>query len=306
MGVCYGGGRLYYATTAGFTMSNIEANIPYNAKWDIQPLSATEKSHIEKIFEQTFTYFGKGCQAYVFASPDNQYVIKFFKYQHFRPQYWIDLFTFIPFVEEYQLAKAEEKKIKLENVFRSWKIAFEDLKSETGVVFVHINKTHEWDKTLAIRDKLGMIHQVNLDQTEFMLQRRAELLCPAIDQLMAQGKTVQAEVLIDRLLTMLLSEYARGYADNDHALMQNTGVLDGYPIHIDVGQFIRNESVKAPKVYKQEIYDKTFNFHHWLKDHHPELADHLEARLVAIMGPDYFYSAPYVHKGDVAKIPHIE
>lgn len=306
MGVCYGGGRLYYATTAGFTMSNIEANIPYNAKWDIQPLSATEKSHIEKIFEQTFTYFGKGCQAYVFASPDNQYVIKFFKYQHFRPQYWIDLFTFIPVVEEYQLAKAEEKKIKLENVFRSWKIAFEDLKSETGVVFVHINKTHEWDKTLAIRDKLGMIHQVNLDQTEFMLQRRAELLCPAIDQLMAQGKTVQAEVLIDRLLTMLLSEYARGYADNDHALMQNTGVLDGYPIHIDVGQFIRNESVKAPKVYKQEIYDKTFNFHHWLKDHHPELADHLEARLVAIMGPDYFYSAPYVHKGDVAKIPHIE
>lgn len=305
IGLLYGGGRLYYAVTGGFTMSNIKADIPYDARWDTRELSVSEKDVIKKALDQPYSYLGKGCQAYVFGSADNQYVVKFFKYQRFRPQAWIDLFTFIPAVDQYQQGKVKEKQEKLDKVFISWKIAFENLTKETGVIYVHLNKSDDWDTTLAIRDKIGMSHQVDLDQTEFVLQWRAQMLCPAIDQFVANGQSDEAELLIDRLLTMLLLEYARGYADNDHALMQNTGVLNGHPIHIDIGQFIRNDSVKAPKVYKQELYDKTFDFHRWLKVHHPRLADHLAARLVVIMGPDYFYSAPYFHKGDVAKIPHI-
>jgi len=302
----YAAGRLYYALTGGFTMGNIEADIPHDPRWEMRPLAQTEKNEIEKAFDQPYHYLGKGCQAYVFASEDGNYVVKFFKYQRFRPQAWINLFTFIPAVEKYQLGKVQEKKEKLEKVFTSWKIAFETLKNETGVIYVHLNKSNEWDRVLTIRDKLGMKHEVKLDQIEFTLQRRAVMLKPAIDQLIADGQNEQAERLIDRLLAMLLSEYARGYADNDHALMQNTGVLDGRPIHIDIGQFIHNDSVKAPKVFKQELYDKTYDFHKWLIKHHPSLAKHLEMRLVVIMGPDYFYKAPYFHKGDVAKIPHIE
>ncbi len=301
----YGGGRLYFAVTGGFTMSNIESELPHHEKWDTHPLSPNEKNEIRSALNQPYTYLGKGCQAYVFSSADGKYVIKFFKYQRFRPQSWINLFTFIPAVENYQLAKTAEKQEKLDKVFSSWKIAFENLKKETGIIYVHLNKTNEWSKSLAITDKLGMKHLVNLDETEFALQWRATMLCPAIDKLVAEGHGDQAELLIDRLLTMHLSEYARGYADNDHALMQNTGVLNGFPIHIDIGQFIYNASVKAPKVYKQELYDKTYDFHRWLKIQHPPLAEHLATRLVIIMGPDYFYSAPYFHKGDVAKIPHV-
>jgi hypothetical protein len=301
----YGGGRLYFAVTGGFTMGNIAADLPYNAQWDTHPLSTGEKEEIGKALDQPYAYLGKGCQAYVFASADGKYVVKFFKYQRFRPQAWIDLFTFIPAVGNYQQAKAIEKKEKLDKVFTSWKIASDILKKETGVVYVHLNKTDDRHQSLAIRDKIGMAHLVDLDRTEFVLQRRATMLCPAIDQLAAEGKSDEAEKLIDRLVAMLFFEYERGYADNDHALMQNTGVLDGFPIHIDIGQFIHNDIVKSPKIYKQELYDKTYDFHRWLKKHHPDLADHLAARLVVIMGPDYFYKAPYFHKGDVAKIPHV-
>lgn len=301
----YGSGRLYYAMTGGFTMGNIEAEIPYNSKWDTSSLTISEKEIIENALDQPYSYLGKGCQAYVFASEDGKYVVKFFKYQRFRPQAWIDLFTFIPAVERYQQVKIKEKKEKLEKVFTSWKIAFEKLKKETGVAYVHLNKTDEWHKSLAISDKIGMKHQVDLDRTEFVLQQRATMLCPAIDQLVATGQSHEAEKLIDKLLVMLFLEYKNGYADNDHALMQNTGVLNGLPIHIDIGQFIHNESVKSPKIYKQELYDKTYDFHRWLKKYHPDLADHLATRLVVIFGPDYYYKAPYFHKGDVAKIPHI-
>ncbi|MEI8366283.1 MAG: hypothetical protein WCF65_07670 [Parachlamydiaceae bacterium] len=303
--IAYGCGRAYYAITGGFTVSNITSDLSYDPKWETPSLSPEEKQEVQHILNQEFAYLGKGCQAYVFASKDGDYVIKFFKYQRFRPQAWIDLFTFIPFVKSYQDAKVIEKKQKLDKVFISWKIAYENLKNETGVIYIHLNKGGELQQPLSIIDKMGFQNTIDLSQTEYMIQKRAVMLCPAIDQLMINGQSNEASLLIDRLLTMLLLEYGMGYADNDHALIQNTGVLDGFPIHIDVGQFIRNDSVKAPKVYKQELYDKTFKFYLWLNDHYPSLADHLKTRLVVIIGPDYFYSAPYVHKGDVAKIPHV-
>lgn len=300
----YGAGRLYFAVTAGFTIGNITSDLPYDPRWQTHDLALHEKNEIGNALEQEFDYLGKGCQSYVFASRDGKYVIKFFKYQRFRPQRWINLFTFIPPVAEYQNAKAVVRKNKLDNVFRSWKIAFENLKDETGVIYVHLNKSDEWHKILTINDKMGFQHKLEIDQLEFMVQKRAKMLSAEINTLVAEGHVSEAEQIIDRLFSMLLSEYSRGFADNDHALMQNTGVIDGRPIHIDAGQFIHNETVKDPAVFKQEIYDKTYNFNRWLQKHHSGLGKYLENRLLALIGPDYYFLAPYKHKGNVAKIPH--
>lgn len=302
--VGYGGVRLYYAITGGFTIGNITSDLSYDSRWKTHILSATEKILIDQALDQEYHYLGKGCQAYVFASNDGKYVLKFFKYQRFRKQPWIDAFTFIPAINRYQEDKSVSKKNKLDNVFRSWKIAFENLSPETGVFYVHLNKSDDLRKILTVRDKLGLTRQLDLDQMEFLLQHRAEMLCPTIKTMIEQGNEIQGKKLIDRLLTMLLSEYARGFADNDHALMQNTGVWEEAPVHIDVGQFIYNDIVKDPSVYRQELYDKTYKFLLWLKKHDQSLAQHLENRLVAIIGEEYFLKAPYVHKSDVSKIPH--
>lgn len=298
--------RLYFALTGGFTLGNITSDLSYDQRWAIHPLSIKEKQEIEHALDQKYSYLGKGCQAYVFESEDKAYVIKFFKYQRFRPQAWLDVFKFIPMINTYQQDKGIQKKNKLDNVFRSWKIAFEDLSPETGVVYLHLNKTNDLHKTITIEDKIGLKHQLNLDGMEFLVQHKAEMLCPTLKTMIDQNQEFQAQELIDRLLSMLISEYIRGYADNDHALMQNTGVWNGYPVHIDVGQFIYNPIVKNPEVFGQELYDKTYKFHLWLQKHNPELALYLKNRLVAVIGEGYFLKGPYVHKSDVAKIPHQE
>ena len=149
-----------------------------------------------------------------------------------------------------------------------------------------------------------MRHLLDLNQMEFILQKKATMWCTAIDELCATGQIDRAKGLIDNLLSMLLFEYHRGFADNDHALMQNTGVIEGRPIHIDTGQFIYNESMKRPKIYKQELFDKMYQMSLWLNTTHKELADHLKLRLIIIIGPDYYYAAPYFHRGNVAKMPH--
>jgi hypothetical protein len=263
-GLIYGGGRLYFALTDGFTVGNISSEWTYDPRWETHLLSDEEKGLIEKALDQPYKYLGKGCQSYVFASEDGKYVIKFFKYQRFRTQSWLKPFTIVPPIGAYADRKAKEKRMRLDGLFWSWWAAFELFPKETGVVYVHLNKTHDLQKQLVISDKLGIKHTLNLDNTEFMVQWRAEMLCTAIDKLMAQGEGVKAKAIIDRLVDIVMSEYRQGYADNDHALMQNTGVLEGRPVHIDVGQLIHNDIVKDPDIYKKELHCKAFIFVGWV------------------------------------------
>ena len=293
----YGAGRVYYAVTGGFSIGNITFALPYDDRWVTKPLSTEEQSNINQILSQKFHFLGKGCQSYVFESDDGQYVIKFFKYQHFRPRAWIDLFTFIPSVEEYRQNKMVEKRELLERLFTSLKIAYEYLQEDTGVVYIHLNKSRNLNKEVVIYDKMKLKHRLNIDDYEFVIQRKAKMLGKEIDQLMTEKRQNEAEIIIDKLLALILKEYSNGYADNDHALMQNTGILDGRPVHIDVGQFVRNNQVKQPGLYKQELFNKTWRFHDWLKRHHPALANYLEMRLKEIIGETEFHTMkPHLDK----------
>lgn len=302
--VIYGSGRLYYRLTGGFMESNITYNLPYDSRWDVRPLKEDEKSTVDHALSQKYRYLGKGCQSYVFASEEGNYVLKFFKYQRFRPQAWLEYVSFIPAVDQYRMKKAEKKRKKLENVFFSWKIAFEDLKDETGVVFVHINKSHDLNKNVIIYDKIGLEHTINLDNMEFLLQKKADMLCPTINELMEKGNGEKAKQLLTNLMDLIVSEYKRGLADNDNALMQNTGVINGMPVHIDVGQFIKNSSLKNPEIYSQELFNKTYKFRLWLRKHHPELEQFLNEKLRDIIGSRFDEMKPILLKGSVAKLPN--
>lgn len=290
--VCYGLGRLYFQLTGGFNLANIHSDFVFQPQWEVRPLSIAEKSQLDAALDQTYHYLGKGCQSYVFASQDGRYVIKFFKYQRFRLQPWLLYFPPLPAIVKFREEKNEKKWHKLDGFVKSWKLAFEDLKEETGLVFVHLNKTREMHKNLVIFDKLGLEHRVVLDQMEFCVQRKAEMLCDVLMRYQKEGDFAAASHLVDKLLALILSEYARGLADNDHALMQNTGIIEGRPIHIDVGQFVRNEEIKQPEVYHQELFTKTYKFKKWLGVHYPELGSYLEERLKEIIGPRYSVMRP--------------
>lgn len=303
----YGAGRLYYMVTGGFTIGNITFALPYDERWITHTLNDDEKNQLDQALSQKYSYLGKGCQSYVFASEDGRYVIKFFKYQRFRTQPWIDFFTFIPAVENYRIKKMNQKREKLETLFNSWKIAYEQLPEQTGVIYIHLNKTRDLNKEVVIYDKMGLEHKLFIDDYEFLIQHKAKLLTAELNTLMASGNEEEAKTLINNLIELILNEYATGFADNDHALMQNTGILDGRPIHIDVGQFVRNPRTKNPDLYKQELFNKTWKFHNWLKKNHPSLAQHLEDLLKTAIGETEFLSMkPNLDKETRLVISHQE
>lgn len=281
--VLYGAGRLYFQVTAGFTESNITTDIAKEPDWGITP--ASDSKALEEVLKQPFYYLGKGCQSYVFKSADGAYVIKFLKLQRFRPQGYLEFFSFIPAVEKIREKKEKSKREKLDALLESWKIAYEDLPNETGMVYLHLNDREKFPFPLTIYDKMGLGHKIDPNQTLFLVQNSADMLCPAIRKKMEEGDLEGAREIIASLMAMLLSEYKRGLGDNDHALMQNTGVRNGRPIHIDVGQFSKESRFKDPEVYHKELFSKTYKFRIWLSKHFPELEVYLTSLLFQEIGP---------------------
>lgn len=291
----YGAIRLYFQVTDGFSIANISSDFAYQPDWEVRPLSTLEKVEVDQALNQEYRYLGKGCQSYVFLSSDGHYVVKFFKYQRFRLQPWIAFLPGFDFVENYRQAKLKKKWEKLNVFVTSWKIAYDHLKTEAGLLWVHLNKTEDLHKRLVIYDKMGFKHILELDQMEFCLQRRAEPLNSVLVAYKAEGQLAQAQQLMSNLLQLMLSEYQRGLSDNDHALLQNTGVVNHHPIHIDVGQFLQNEKFKDPAFYRQDLFTRTYRLHEWLKQNYPELGAYLWVQLREVIGPEVETMQPRFH-----------
>jgi hypothetical protein len=86
--------------------------------------------------------------------------------------------------------------------------------------------------------------------------------------------------------------------------MQNTGVFEGHPVHVDVGQFVFNPLVQNPDVYHQEIFNKTYKFRKWLEKDYPPLALYLENQLEQLMGSKFLQMQPVFYTADMARIPN--
>lgn len=279
LALAFAAGRLYYRLTDGFRMSNIAIELPYGEEWETHPLSVKEKAVLDEAIHQPYTYFDKGHQAYVFESRDGKFVLKLLKFQRVRIPEWLRK-TSLPFAwEEWRTRRIEKKDRMLNSLLLSWKLGFDELKDEAAIVYAHINKSNDLRTTLTLYDKMGFSHKLDLDNNLFLIQRKTPLLGPTLDQLMSQGKIEDAKALLDRLVALFVSEYRRGLAEKELFILRNTGVWQGQPIHIDTGRFEWDFALIQPENYKSEIRRKTVKLVGWLKEHYPELADHLERRI---------------------------
>jgi hypothetical protein len=277
--VLLGSGRLYYRLTDGFRMSQVSMELPYRQEWEIRELSQQEKAQLEEAYSQPYHYLDKGHQAYVFASRDGQYVLKLLKFQRVRVADWLRR-TSLPFGwEEWRKRRIEKKDQMLNSLLLSWKLAFDALKEEAAIVYVHINPTEHLKQKLQLVDKIGLRHELDLDRAIFLIQRRAPLLAPTLDEMMAASKEADAKALLDQLLTLFVSEYRRGLAEKELFILRNTGVLEGRPIHIDTGRFEWDQALIRPENYRSELRRKTLKLRAWLEERYPELSAYLDQRL---------------------------
>lgn len=273
---CYG----YYLANDTFLLSHVTSELPWEpVQASAIQLSAAQERDIITIMEQPFYYLTKGCQCYVFLSKDGKHILKLPKFQRYRNRRWIEWFTFIPALQRYAAALAEHKRAKGLKTFASYSLAFKELAAETGLEFIHLNNAIAPHPTLKIYDKLGNAYLLDSKLQQFFLQRRCTPLSTAINEFMAINDIDGAKQLIDKLIALLIEEGQRGLIDKDLLLLQNTGVLEGDPIHIDVGRFIFDESFSVPAQSRHHLEIKLNSLQKWLEEHHRILAQYLSEQI---------------------------
>jgi hypothetical protein len=208
-------------------------------------MPSVEKESIRKILQQPFTYFSKGSQSYVFLSEDGNYVLKLFK-QH--------------------------KRKKLEETYTSCSRAFHFFRENTGVVHLHLNHQPEFQCQVLCIDKKGKSHLIEIDKTAYLLQKKAELVYPALAKRMEAGKREEARALLSSLFSLLHEFSRRGVYANDPILRKNFGFIDDHAVQIDIGKF----QIDPAAVHLLNVEEISTSLQLWIDSHYPELSKFAE------------------------------
>jgi hypothetical protein len=267
-----------------FSLEAVRPQIYPSAEWVCRNLNEEENAQVSEALAQEYKYLGGGGQCYAFESEDGKYVIKFFKQKSFAIPEWIERFP-IPWIKE---AKRKKRLEHREKVFTAFKISLEHLSQETGLLFVHLNRTTHLNKMLSFCDAKGQSHLLNLDDLEFAIQKKAEMAFARIDTLMQGGDIAGAKEAIAKLLQLNVDLCQKGYRNRDPNFRSNCGFIGNEAVLVDVGRIVPIEDVKKPDAMKKELGKAIPRFQKYLSANHPELLAFFEDYVQNIVPPDTY------------------
>jgi hypothetical protein len=265
--------RFVHHQSSRFNLSKIISLQRYSPKWEIPTLPPEEKKDLEQILNQKFTYYSKGSQSYVFISEDKKFILKFLKQEKLRPKSWLAHIplSFNPYHQEYLF-----KKQKCHATFTACKTAFQELKKESGLIYVHLNHVRDLNKKITILDKNGEQHIIDIDKTCFYVQKHAQLIYSRISELMHNNDTEGAKRIISSVFSLIDFLGKKGVCDNDPILRKNFGLIDDVAVQIDIGKLRIDPIRQQTLAYKEEVGSITHNFKIWIEKNYPALSEHFE------------------------------
>jgi len=265
--------KFCYSKTEGFALTKIHSHLTHDPRWEV------DNSPLPAVFEQKFTYLAAGGQAYAFVSEDGQYVLKFFKHHLRRIPLWLKVLPLHGNLATKRTTQKQKRARKLVRDFTSYKIALENFPEETGLLYVHLNKTNTLKTHAKIIDKIGIEHQVNLDKVEFVLQKKADLAIPHLKKLIHEQNLSDAKNCIDSICELIYTRCEKSIYDEDPRIHRNVGFLENKAILIDVGRLKFDPRREDPRIQKQDVIKITSPLLSFLEENSPPLADYLEEKL---------------------------
>lgn len=292
-----------HSHTQGFWLQKILRKLPDEPRYHCATLSTADNEQVKKILDQPFHYLGMGSQCFCFASADDKYVIKFFKLDHVRYWYfkkaveprnwskyaglfkdsWLHAFPLPSALHHLRDQVIGFRNYRIDTTLLSCKISFDKLREETGTLYLHLNKTDHFKKSLTLIDNIGVVHSIDLDTTRFLLQKKGELVYPYLTKLMKNGEEAKAKRAIQSLLNLIVSRSQKGIANTDALMVQNFGFIEERAVEIDTGSFIQDEIQKNPEVYKRDLLYLSLPLRRWLAQNHPLLVASYDQELLTLL-----------------------
>ena len=166
--------RFCHHATKGFRLSKIQANLlieEYPAE-----ASAEEREFVTTLFKQKFHYIGRGLQSFVFASEDEKYVLKLFNNRYQEKIKLFSLFSHFPLMSSWAASQAQYYQGKLVKTFKSYEIAFDEMRDKTGLIYTHLSPTSNLPSKVSIIDPLNICHEIDPNASGFSHPKKQQLL----------------------------------------------------------------------------------------------------------------------------------
>jgi len=267
--------------SGGFLLPRTYSTLSFDPSLETPAPTPLEQQEIEKALSQKFYYLGTGRQAFAFVSEDGQYVIKFFR----RIPIPFSSPLSKVFTEKFKESFNQYRFKKITGDLKSCKIAYDKLKEESALTWIHLNKTPVSPTQVTLVDLLGIEHQTILSNKEFILQKKAQLFYPYLNQKIKEGDLEAAKEAIRSVIQITVSRCKQGIRDEDPALHRNMGFVDGKAVFIDVARFKWDAKTKEDGYINKKIPKILKKFKTWIADNHPELLPFLEEEIASCMDP---------------------
>lgn len=231
--------------TRGFRIAKLHLDFPFQPEWEVDPDPA-----VHAILHQNYSFIGKGSQCYVFESADRRYVVKLFRF--------------------------DNPAMDVPRLFHACKLAYDRLREETGVVYIHLNPTRLGFPPFCCKDAIGRRYELCLDSYRFVLQRRSD---PFLAVLMAaRSDPLLMQKRLDQFIDLLQTRAAKEVLNVDPNLSRNFGFLDDRAIEFDFGNYQLNPGLNR----SAEIRHYASKLRPWLEENAPEWVAYLDRRTEAL------------------------
>lgn len=266
-----------------FSLNQIINTFPHNPDWEVKVPPETVE-FVNMITQQPFYWLGKGFQASAFVSEDGEYVIKFFHQSRLKETPFSENPFGYLFSKDFR-NKMDERQSHRQEIFSSSKMSYQEFPEESGIVYVHLNRTDDLIKGIKIYDFSGQCWRLRGDDASFVIQKKADYVIPTLKILMKEGKVEQAEARINQIFDLLLSLAQKGFLDGDVALMRNNniGFAENRAIYIDTGHITRHQNINLKERMRFEFNVRLAPLHDWLKMKYPVLAQYFTTRSEEIL-----------------------
>ncbi len=264
--------RTHYLQHRGFKLSKL-----------ISPQPCIEESppcDVDVMLNQSFRWIGAGGTSYVFLGEDGKTILKLFKYHQLFYKHFLYSLSFPGIADAWRMGKIlsiEKKQWHKRHpaFFRSCDLASSKLKKETGLIYLCLQPNAHFDRDITLIDVWGIPHHLNLSQTGFALQKKADLLFPYLQGLLKEERIEEGKRAIDSLVSLILRRCGEGIGDRDPNLRINFGFIEGQAVEFDLGSYYSDPSLNSPIKAARELFFTTFTLQQWIQERSPELLEYL-------------------------------
>lgn len=231
---------------------------------------------------QPFHYLAKGRQCFVFESADRQTVIKFINYTRFSFPFWLKVCPLPHYWKMWILGLENQRRRRFDDTVKSFQIAKDHLIEETGLLYLHLQQGGELPILQAV-DRAHRVHQIDLNSTAFVLQKRAT---PIFEDLENRWKSGQKDALnegIRAFVGMIEKRCLLHIADDDRDVGINFGFCNSRLMLLDPGRLYYDPTLVNPDRVYREMLIATKRFRQWLLRTHPDVVPFMDEQVQAVL-----------------------